>query len=89
MTETYYLRHVPQSEYRRLQERKEEKEKSYLLDLDLKNLGLKDKEVMAHLTEIIFNEGKKIVESSLPEEMWEEVIKGPCFKKICKKLGLK
>jgi hypothetical protein len=88
LNDTFYLRHVPQSEYRRLQERKESKEKAYLLDLELNNLGIKDEKLRAVVVELIYSEGRKVIESILPEDLWDEVLNGECFVEIYKKLGL-
>jgi hypothetical protein len=84
----YYLRQVPQSEYRSLRVRDKSVEQKYKLDLDLKDLKIKNDELKKLLVEKIKEEGWKVLRVILPEELWEGVIDGPCFEEIYRRLGL-
>ena len=88
-SKTYYLRHVPQSEYRSLKTIKDEKEKNYLLNLNLSNLNLKDQKLKKALITKINEEAKKIIGVVLPEDLSIKVFQSSCFNKIYACLGLK
>jgi hypothetical protein len=83
----FYKQHIPQSDYRRLREKKEEN-KAYLLDFELKNTEISDTAEKEALKDKIKEEGALIVAAVLPEEQVSEIVNGACFIQINNKLGL-
>jgi hypothetical protein len=86
--EQFYIKHIPQSEYRK-EKSPEKKKESSVIALELASLNIKDCEVKKTLVQKIRDEGLRVVKAAMPEDKWDEIAGGSCFAAIISKLGLK
>lgn len=84
--QSFYLKKVPQSEYRRTEDR-EGGEKQYL-DLSLPELDIDNNSVRQALKDKIKEESKRVGMMLLPEKIWNAVDHEEYLKEIYYRLGL-
>ncbi|MCP4049599.1 MAG: hypothetical protein GY730_02710 [bacterium] len=85
--QSFYMNHIPQSEYRRLRKGRAGK-LPYQMDIAMESLGIKDEADRKAVREKIKLEGEKIVKSILPESIWESFFNSSCFEEIYRKLDI-
>jgi len=86
--EAYYLRQVPQSEYRRLKKSDSKIKAKSNINIKLDNLKIKDPEIKAALRENVLELYRSVVEAMMPEDRWIGLIEDGCLQEIYRKLGI-
>lgn len=87
--DAYYLKRIPQSEYRRSAEESERKDDSgTYIDLSLENLNITDPELNQAVMDRIYEEGQQMVRALLPEEKQTDALTQENLKEIYVRLGL-
>ena len=87
--DAYYLKRIPQSEYRRTAAESERKDDgSNTIDLSLENLNLTDPELKDAVMARIYEEGQQMVRALLPEEKQTDALTHEHLKEIYVRLGL-
>jgi hypothetical protein len=87
MTDEFFIKKVPQSEYRG--RKKASSDGPQFLDLALDDLKIKNDDICDDLKQRIIDENQRILNALLPEDRHESVLKGRYLKDIMTKLGLK
>ena len=89
MSDSYYLKKIPQSEYRRVEDGGySNEERGQFIDLELRDLTLSDPALRQALMDKIFAEGQLMVKVLLPEDLHETALTQDHLRDIYHRLGL-
>lgn len=87
MSDSYYLKKIPQSEYRKGVASSKEDKDTYI-DLSLVDLNIKDPALKKALKKKIYEAGQEIVKVLLPEEKHANGLANEHLDEIYERLGL-
>ena len=89
MSESYYLKKIPQSEYRRVEDGGQSaEERGTFIDLELRNVEISDPGLKQALINKIFSEGQTMIQVLLPEDHHESALTQDHLQDIYQRLGL-